>query len=267
MPRSGSTLLQNILGNHPDFYASPTSGLFDIINSGKEVYTKSPLVKAQDEKQMKKAFLTFCRYGLQGYYEGITDKKYVIDKSRSWMINVGFLESFYPNPKVICMVRDLRDVVTSMEKNYRKHSDKWDITNDYEQNKGISISERVDMWLETKNKPIGDTLNRLKEALNRGFGDYILFVKFENLCKNPKKEMMRIHNYLEIPYYDYDFNNIQQVTFEDDKFHGKYGDHHIKSEVLPQESQALKILGHKVCYDIYNNNKWYFKYFNYESGI
>jgi hypothetical protein len=71
MPRSGSTLLQNILGNHPDFYASPTSGLFDIINSGKEVYTKSPLVKAQDEKEMKKAFLTFCRYGLQGYYEGI----------------------------------------------------------------------------------------------------------------------------------------------------------------------------------------------------
>ena len=263
MPRSGSTLLQNILGNHPNFYASPTSGLFDIINFGRQSYSKSAVIKAQDEEEMKKAFLTFCRYGMQGFYEGITDKKYVIDKSRAWMINVGFLESFYPNPKIICVVRDLNDVITSMEKNYRKHSDKWDITTDYEQYVGLSIRDRVNMWLEPQSKPVGDTLVRLKESIERGFGQQMLFVKFEKLCQNPKKQMQRIHDYLEIPHYDYDFNNIQQVTIEDDKFHGKYGDHKIKPQILPQESQAKEILGQSVLNEIYNKNEWYFKYFNY----
>ena len=263
MPRSGSTLLQNILGNNPDFYASATSGLFDLLNVSKQSYTKSPVIKAQNEQEMKKAFLTYCRYGLQGFYEGITDKPNVIDKSRAWMVNVDWLDSFYPNPKIICMIRDLRDVIASMEGNYRKNSDKWDLSNNYEEPKGVSIGERVGMWLKNDNKPVGETLNRLQEAIHRGYGQKMLFVKFEKLCENPERQMRRIHNYLEIPYYDYDYTNIKQVTFEDDKFHGKYGDHKIKSNIQPLKSKAVELLGQNICNQIYKNNLWYFKYFNY----
>ena len=37
MPRSGSTLLQNILGNNPDIYSTPTSPVFEFINAAKEI--------------------------------------------------------------------------------------------------------------------------------------------------------------------------------------------------------------------------------------
>ena len=54
MPRSGSTLLQNILGNNPDIYATPTSGLLEMLNASKRIYTSSNNFKAQDELEMKK---------------------------------------------------------------------------------------------------------------------------------------------------------------------------------------------------------------------
>jgi hypothetical protein len=31
MPRAGSTLIQNILGQNPDLYTTPTSGLFEML--------------------------------------------------------------------------------------------------------------------------------------------------------------------------------------------------------------------------------------------
>lgn len=31
MPRAGSTLLQNVMAQNPDIYATPTSGLCDVL--------------------------------------------------------------------------------------------------------------------------------------------------------------------------------------------------------------------------------------------
>lgn len=263
MPRSGSTLMQNILGNRPDFYCSPTSGLFDLLNAGMHNYTKNPVIKAQDEQLMKKAFLSFCRYGIQGFYEGITDKPYVIDKSRAWMKFYDFVNAFYPQPKVICLVRDLTDILTSMEKNYRKHPEKWDNTKDMEEPVNETIEERINHWLLGDTKPVGDTLKRLKESINRGFAKNFLIIKFEDLCLNPKNEMQRVHEYLEIPDYDYDFNNIRQVTMEDDKWHGKYGEHKIQPKIVPLQSDSEWILGKKIINKIRTEHAWYFNFFNY----
>ena len=92
----------------------------------------------------------------------------------------------------------------------------------------------------------------------------MLFVRYEDLCTEPKYVMEKIHDYFEISHYEYDFNNIKQVTFEDDKIHGIYGDHKIKSKVSKKNSVASEILGVTICDHIYEKYKWYFKYFNYE---
>ena len=264
MPRSGSTLLQNILGNNPNIYSTPTSGVCDMLIASKRVYTESPVFKAQDTEEMKKAFLTYCRYGIEGYFAGITDRKYVVDKSRAWAINAAFLDGFYPEPKIICMVRDLCDIVASMEKNFRRFPDKWDVSQDNANPKGLSVEQRVGIWLDSKTPPVGITLIQLKDAIHRGFAKHIHFVKFEDLNSNPDDEMRKVYEFLEVPYYKHDFNNIQQVTHEDDKFHGRYGDHKIKPVVKPVPSFAIELLGKFTCEKIYENNKWYFEYFNYK---
>jgi len=111
------------------------------------------MVKAQDTEVMKTAFLNYCRFGLEGFFNGITDKDYVIDKSRLWGINREFVNSFYPNPKIVCMVRDLRDILASMENNYRKnpHLVKENASENY------NILIRVSDWLMNSSKPVGFT--------------------------------------------------------------------------------------------------------------
>jgi sulfotransferase len=258
MPRSGSTLLQNILGNNPDIYATPTSGLIELLKESRKIYSSSPQFKAQDENQMKSAFLMYCRYGIEGYFNGLTDRKYAIDKSRGWAISYGFLKAFYPNPKIICMVRDLREVVASMEKNYLKYPEKTEFQ--LEENlKAVNVGERITYWMKTL--PL-NTLFKLQEVIRRGWGEQMLFIRFEDLVENPDRELRKVYKYLNLPYYQHDFNNIEQVTFEDDKFHGRYGDHKIEKSIKPVPNKAEALLGELICNQLYE--KWYFEYFNYK---
>jgi len=256
MPRSGSTLLQNILGNRPDVYATPTSPLLDYLLASRGAYTKSTSTKAQDSRQMRNAFYTYCRYATYGFFEGLTDKEYAIEKSRGWGVNYDFLNTFYPNPKIICMVRDLRDIISSMEKNYRNNPDKARAED--------SIIDRISYWMQPQNKPVGNSISNLFEIFHRGLDKHILFVRFEDLTMNPQHTMDKIHKFLEIKDHKYDFNNIKQVTFEDDKFHGIYGDHKISNVVTPVKSKSHLLLGETICNSIYERYQWYFEKFNYQ---
>ena len=153
LPRAGSTLLQNILAQNPNIYATPTSGVLELIFAARGNYTNSPEFQAQDPDLMKTGFMAFCKEGMKGYYEAITDKPYVIDKSRGWGIHYDFLNQIYPEPKIICMIRDLRDIFASMENNYRKSSDKTSPILDWSTMQGTTVPKRVDVWAQ--NPPVG----------------------------------------------------------------------------------------------------------------
>ena len=89
LPRSGSTLLQNILGQNPEFYVTPTSGVLELVFAARHNYSESLEFKAQDSVLMEEGFRGFCNGGLTGFYNSITDKPYVMDKSRD---NLGDLK-------------------------------------------------------------------------------------------------------------------------------------------------------------------------------
>ena len=92
MPRACSTLCQNIIGQNPLFYVTPTSGLLELLFSAQVQYTSSAEFRAQDSALMEAAWLGFCRSGMNGYFESITDKPYIVDKSRGWHMKHSFLE-------------------------------------------------------------------------------------------------------------------------------------------------------------------------------
>jgi sulfotransferase len=262
LPRAGSTLLQNIMGQNPDFYVTPTSGLLELVFAARGNYTDSPEFKAQDAELMKKGFIGFCNKAMEGYFNAITDKKYVMDKSRGWGIHYDFLNEIYPNPKIVVMVRDLRDIFCSMEKNYRKSSLKSNPILSHAEMRGTTTPKRIDIWAQSQ--PIGLAIERLQEVFRQGLDRNMLFVKFEDLCLYPETELNRIYQYLEVPYYAHDFDNIEQITIEDDEVYGVYGDHKIKQKLELPHSQAKKVLGTDVTNWIFDNYKWFFDRFNYK---
>ena len=261
LPRAGSTLLQNILGQNPEFYVTPTSGVLELLFSARQNYTNDVGFKAQDPDLMKKGWLNFCRQGIEGFFNGITNKKYVVDKSRGWGIHYNFLNSFYSKPKIVCMVRDLRCVYSSMEKNFRKNQDKDSGIVNWAEMKGTTTAKRVDLWAQSP--PIGIALERLQQIMTEGIDKNILFIRFEDLTSNPQTELDKIYDFFGVERYQHDFKNIEQLTQEDDTIHGIFGDHAIRKEVKPLPPTYNHYLGEELSQNIVNSYSWFYKYFQY----
>jgi sulfotransferase len=261
LPRSGSTLFQNIVGQNPDFYVTPTSGVLELVYAARGNYTNSPEFIAQDSELMRKGFLNFCHDGMLGFFDGVTDKPYVLDKSRGWGIHYNFLKSFYPDPKVVCLIRNPIDVFASMEKNFRNNQHKDSGIVSHSEMRGTTTEKRVEIWASSQ--PVGLAFERLYQIIREEIERKMLVIKYENLCNQPQVEMNRFYNYIGLPNYNHDFDNVEQITVEDDDVYGIYGSHIIRKKIQPLQSNAEQILGLNVCNWIKGNYHWFYQYFNY----
>jgi sulfotransferase len=245
LPRSGSTLMQNILAQNPRFYCTPTSGVLDLLLASRKYYTELAEFKAQDPALMQKGFIQYCRYAINGFFEGITDKPVCVDKCRAWFHYHDWIKQFAPNPKYIVCIRDLRAVLSSMEKLFHKNRDRSDPDEVTGALTMITVNNRVMHWLNAP--PVGIAVARLIEAVQTNLLKQLHIVRFEDLTSNPGKVMKQVYDYLDEPYFDHDFNNIAQLTQENDQYHTIYGDHHIRRKVEPVAVDFVNVLGKSIC--------------------
>lgn len=246
LPRACSTLFQNVLGQNPKIHVTPTDGVLELLYSARQQFATSPEFKAQDSDLMQKGWLSFCRAGLYGFYEAVTDKPYVISKSRGWGLYYSWLENFLPTPKVICLVRDIKEIVASLEELHRKQEAvSTDGMVNHAQMQNTTTAKRVDTFLNSQ--PLGLALERLGEIIRFGNADKILFIRAEDFTSNPQKQIDRVYEYLNINSYTHDFNNIEQITTEDDSVYGLTNSlHTIRKEIRPLEPKAEKVLGKEI---------------------
>ena len=264
-PRAGSTLLQNILAQNPSFHVTPTSGLLELIFGARLNYTNSVEFKAQDSEAMKKAFLAFSRAGMQAYFAALTDKPYVMDKSRGWGIHFDLLQMIFgADPKIICLVRDLRQILASMEKKFRINPDKSRPIENHANLSGTTTLKRA--LLNLQSVPVGLALDRLLEVHQRGWNKKMLFLRFEDLTQQPAATLDRVYEYLEVPRFNHDFNRVIQVTQEDDQIFGVPGLHDIRPKIEPLASDYLEVLGRDAVRHVEQNYAWYFQLFGYPVG-
>jgi sulfotransferase len=262
LPRSGSTLLSNLVAQNPDFYCTPTSGLSDLIFGARASFQQSPNFKTQDAKLMDKAFFYFCKGAMEGYFNALTNKKLILDKSRNWVTLYELVNRFHGKTKIVCMVRDLRSIYSSMEKNFRKNPHKENHVQNPNQLQGTTLRKRIDIW--ASGTPVGSSIDALKDVIDQKIDKSILFIRYEDLMSNPETEMKRLYEYFQLPYYDkHDFVNITQYTQENDAFHGIYGDHQLRQKFERKEDDFDEILGYENCRDIKNTYKWFYDYFGY----
>lgn len=260
LPRSGSTLLQNVLAQNPSLYVTPTSGLYELLLACKDAYTRSIEFSAQDVDTMEKAFGGFCRGAIDGFCNGLSHDKYVIDKNFSWPVQFNLLEKIYgEKPKMIIMVRDLREIFASMEQGHRNNVFRTNTNVNWDTLQNTTMKKRVEEWASSS--PLGSSLDMIKELINWKNENDVFFVKYEHFCAYPQPIMDSLYNYLGIDSYKHDFNNVEQATYQNDHFYTFR--HKIRSKVEPIPSKSLDILGQSLCDSICQEYDWYFKYFHY----
>ena len=258
-PRSGSTLLQNMLAQNPRFYCSATSGLMGLLMASRGCYTNGTAFKAQDASLMKAGFLGFCEGALAGYYRRITDKPVCVDKSRAWFHYYEWLRQFHPEPRILICIRDLRSVLSSMEKLFRKNRHLEDTADPPDGMHMVTVQNRITHWLNST--PVGLAAARLNEAVQTDTIRHFHIVRFEDLTSNPSAALKAIYAYLDEPEYEHDFENVEQTTIEDDSQHVFYGDHRIRRVVAPVAADYREVLGAEVSAMVKANNPDFYKRF------
>lgn len=261
LPRSGSTLIQNILAQNPSFYCSPTSGVLELLYAARQNFTNLDEFKLQEPILMKNSWLGFCKGALEGFYLNIKDKKVIIDKSRGWMYYYEWLNSFYSNSKIICCIRDIRALISSMEKLHRKNMYLHDPADLPVQMQFVNIENRVTHWLSSP--PVGLGIERLKDSILKKNDSKFFFIIYEKFINSPFDILKRLYDYIEEPYFEHNLENIEQKVSENDNIHGVYGDHKIKNKLTKIKEDWNEILGAEISQRIYFQNQWFYKRFYY----
>lgn len=225
MPRAGSELLQALLAQHPDVYASATSPLLEYW-FGASANTQLPEVKSQDPLAMHEAFIGFCRQGTHGYYDALTDKPVVVDKSRGWLQYAERLWAVFPDARIVSMVRDPEQIVASLERIYQANPMHPDT-----QHLPVSTAARRQVWLSPGSHPLGLAMERLQARQAKGPDSRIMYVRYGDMCANPVEAMQAVFAHLQLPSYTIDPGNVTKAAPEDDSYYGIFGNHSLRSQI------------------------------------
>src|SRR4051812_10062618 len=93
LPRSGSTLLQNILGQNPSFHVTPTSGLIELVVGIRDRWADQIEFRAQPQELVLPRIVGAMRGLIEGFYKNeLREGRIVVDKSRGWLAYIELLE-------------------------------------------------------------------------------------------------------------------------------------------------------------------------------
>lgn len=228
LPRSGSTVLAAILNQNPKMHVSTTSGLVDALGGLVNTWQSNPILNNNDKD--KKKLAQTMRGMIDAFYKN-TKKPIVIDKSRTWPIPdimQAMTQVLDRSPKIIATVRSVPDCMASF----------------------VRVAKPDNLYKFIHEGSLAKHLKNSYVMLEKGYQSApknFLFVEYENLLSNPKKELDKIHAFLGLPPFAYDFSNIDgsSVEEDDENLHGYAGLHDIKPVLQRQHNEdSSDVLGY-----------------------
>lgn len=235
--RSGATVLGSIMNQNPDVHVNVTSPLVDLCIRIEE---SIQLLNKQYTFEARALFDNLMKEMHKIYFKDI-NKKYIIDNGRSWPGNVPEIKKHIdPNPKIICTYRSIPEVVTSFLALDIQDKD----------NAMRFLLKQAKKEVTTKNlaEVAWDVMSRgTWEALKKGLQmnpEHLLLVNYHDLTDNPKQQIDRIYQFLEIPAFDHNFENIVN-TLDDPKDYewGFKNLHKIRGSVSKSSLDPREVLG------------------------
>lgn len=252
LPRAGSTLLMNLLAQHPQVHATATSGLHEIGYIARQFSATEEFKTIPNPQDGETLFYDYVKGGCENAFNRLTDRPIVADKCRSWIGHLDMLFAIWPSAKLIVPVRDMRGILSSFEKKWRKHPFPFTSVEKQTPQNWTTLEKRCQGWLNMP--PLGIAVERLSDAVRR-YRDKLHFVHFEQLTEEPEETMQGIWDYLELTMPKHNFNCVEQYTTEHE-LGWPYGDHNIRNKVEPVEKDWNKILGKEFSEQINQSFKW-----------
>jgi hypothetical protein len=259
LPRSGTTMLMHLLNQNPLFEIGNVSELSYLLSHIRQFSEDVTQYSHLQKYKLHQCIIDFCRSGSVSWVKNLCDDdKLFLDKHRYWLYQYNFIFKLFPNIKFIVPIRDLCGIVNSLEKinhtNLSINTQKL-YTNLNDNFYCQRILSHLDAWY------LKDGLFSIKEILEvpNNYLKNILFIRYEDVLKNPKNSIKLIYDFLEISKFNHDFENINQDDSDIKNYYLPYGDHQIKSKIEPLQDNVYLVDDTKKF--IISNYEWYYKKF------
>ena len=170
MPRSGTTLVEQIISSHPSVYGGDELSYFNDLIKENFYENKNLIVKNNIKEKFNIIYKTYIKNirKLSSKKSKITDKLPINFK---W---IGFIKLIFPNSKIIHCKRNSKDTCVSIYKNYFTNT---------ELNYAYDLSELVDFYKIYEN---------LMNFWKKNLPDFFYEVEYEKLIENPNQEIKKL---------------------------------------------------------------------------
>ena len=201
LPRSGNTLFASIMNQNPEIAATPNSITLEIMKDLFLLKNTDVFLNYPDHKSLDNVL--DCVYDV--YYKD-WPQRIIIDRGPVMTPgNLELVKKHYKRPfKCVVLLRDLMDVLASYMQWYTENSDAF--PNRFNLN---SDEEKLSMIMN-KDGAVAKDLEAIKNAYN--YPDICHFVKYNDMVTNPEQEFRKIYKFLDEPYFDHRFDNVDQVN-------------------------------------------------------
>ena len=255
VPRSGSTLLCSILNQNSTIYATYTSPLLDLLVLNEQEWKVNPSVIANP---IPEQLVNISESIINGCWEHIP-QNIIIDKHRAWGRNLPAIQQiFNVKPKVIITVRDIPSIIASFMRLLRESQQQPNYIDAtlLERKKFLTDANRADMlWKDY----IHDTWDSFKTAYEYDTSS-LLLVDYDDLVSNPDSQLTRVYEFLDLPYYQHDYNSIRSESNDDDLVAwGLEGLHTIRPELTKTCKSPEAVLGEAIFNKYKNMNLEFWK--------
>ena len=226
LPRSGSTLLAAILNQNPAARVSSTSDLVHILDVLANLWANAHTLSINDPERTR--LVEVMRGVINAEYKDTP--RVVIDKSREWP-RPDIMQSMpmvLGRPmKIIATVRDVPDCAASFAR----------------------IADPEDLNSFLVDSSFIQHLQGSYVSLQNGYAAYpeaFLFIEYEDLLADPQAQLDRVHDFLDLPPFPYDFDNIDGSTVAEDDaaLWNAPGLHDVQPKLERQHNQSARdVLG------------------------
>jgi sulfotransferase len=223
LPRAGSTLLCQLLAQHPEVHCEGhSSPLCNALLGIRRMISDDTFFLSQLDNAFETSYAHLAS-AMQGFLRGWhhdTRKKAVVDKNRAWLHAIELLLSIEPDAKLIVCLRELGQIYGSIEAQHQRTIlvDFIDHLADYDR------FGRADM-LFAKDKAIGAPLISLHAVpdLPKSVQEHLYFLRFEDLMDGPQTCISRLYAWLGLAPVQIDSERLQIGRQESDShYHMKY---------------------------------------------
>ena len=259
LPRSGSTLLCQLLAQHPEIYSpghsSPLNGL---LNDIRHRVSDNDFFLSQLDVDFERTYARL-RNAYRGFIDGWfaeAEEKVVVDKNRGWLAMVETLEVLHPDYVILVCVRDLTQIFGSIEAQH-------------DRTRLIDFPDHIDAHnpfvradrLFGRGGIVGGPLSIIEYVRQIPAGeiqDKILYVPFEYLVEHVGEAMDRIYEKLGVSGFTVDPENLKVAPHESDSYYRfKYRHKTYATLNKPERHEIMPGIANQLR----NRFKWYYQVF------